>query len=200
MFLMMKKLLNQINQIGTKGISLNPLVIDVINIMQTNDVEIKRLIYSFFHLQKSIDEKVIMLAVNSFVKDLFHSNEYVRSWAIECCAFIGTETFIEVNNQNMLTLLKDRSSIVKLSCLNVLKREQFLKVIEIEEVNEIVNGMTMEKNSEIVVNALVVLTEWKRIVGKSTYELSEKQLIHLIQITEKCSSLEIDGNLKKKEL
>ena len=186
-------ILNNLNQLSIKGINTSELLLDIINLFHIDDIELKRLIINYFHLQKDIKEDVILLALNSFHKNLQHQNEYIRSWTIECLSYIENDHFNQVIKEHIFTMLKDHSIVVQLSCLNVLQ----MKIEMIEEMNkryEIIkelNEMIFSKHQEISINALNVMIKYYIMIKNQKMKVNQSLLNHLIKISEKCQIIEL---------
>ncbi|KAL7715828.1 Clathrin/coatomer adaptor adaptin-like N-terminal domain-containing protein [Entamoeba marina] len=79
----------------TEGKDVSMLFIDVLKCMQTNKLELKKLVYLYLmNYSRSQPERAI-LVVNSFVKDSYDPNPLIRALAVRTMGCIRVQTVFE---------------------------------------------------------------------------------------------------------
>ncbi|ELP94918.1 AP-2 complex subunit beta-1, putative [Entamoeba invadens IP1] len=152
----------------TEGKDVSMLFIDVLKCMQTNKLELKKLVYLYLmNYSRSQPERAI-LVVNSFVKDSTDTNPLIRALAIRTMGCIRVQTVFEYFLEPLTKCLKDSDPyvrktavlcVLKLYCMNP-------QLIEQRGFVETIKGMLLDDNQMVVSNVIAVLHEIGTSEGK----------------------------------
>ena len=149
----------------TEGKDVSMLFIDVLNCMQSNKLELKKLVYLYLmNYSRSQPERAI-LAVNSFVKDASDNNPMIRALAIRTMGCIRVQSVFEYFIDPISKCLKDKDPYVrKTAVLCVLKLHNMNpELVERQGFVGILTEMIFDTNQMVVSNVVAVLLE----IGKS---------------------------------
>ena len=88
----------------------------VIKNIQTQNLELKRLIYIYLLNYCEKEPELTLLSINSFLKDLNDPNPFVRSVSLRVLCSIKVEIVLDVIVQALMTCKVDLSPIVRKAC------------------------------------------------------------------------------------
>ena len=143
------------------GKDVSIVFMEMLKCMQTNDLELKKLVYLYLINYASDNPELAIMAVNSFVNDTRDPNPLVQSLALRTMASIRVEKISEYLCDPLGAALKDGDPYVrKTAALCVLK----LYDINAELVEELgfigsLIDMLGDSNQMVVTNVVAALTE-----------------------------------------
>jgi vesicle coat complex subunit len=145
----------------TIGKDVSSLFADVVKCMQTEDIELKKLVYLYLINYAKSQPELVILAVNTFVKDTEDYNPLIRALAIRTMGLLGVEKIIDYISNPLKKALKDDSPYVrKTAAIAVAKLYTLAPQIAID------NGfvarlqeMLSDNNPMVIANAVVALAE-----------------------------------------
>ncbi|ORX35001.1 putative clathrin binding protein [Kockovaella imperatae] len=143
----------------TIGKDCSGLFPDVVKNMQTDDLEQKKLVYLYLMNYAKTQPELVILAVNTFVKDTADPNPLVRALAIRTMAVLRTEKTLDYLASPLSTCLKDENPYVrKTAALCVakvfdLKPELCIEYGFIETLRDLIG----DGNPMVVANAVTAL-------------------------------------------
>ncbi|KAG8910869.1 beta-adaptin [Tulasnella sp. 408] len=145
----------------TVGKDVSGLFPDVLKNMQTDDLEQKKLVYLYLMNYAKTQPELVILAVNTFVKDSEDPNPLVRALAIRTMGCLRAEKIIDYLCDPLAKCLKDENPYVRKTAavcvakLYDLKPELALDNGFVEQLQE----MVADSNPMVVANAVTALTD-----------------------------------------
>ncbi|KAL1917291.1 uncharacterized protein VTP21DRAFT_4947 [Calcarisporiella thermophila] len=145
----------------TVGKDVSGLFPDVLKNMQTEDLELKKLVYLYLMNYAKTQPELVILAVNTFVKDTDDSNPLIRALAIRTMGCIRVDKIIDYLCDPLRKCLKDDDPYVrKTAAICVAKLYDLDPQLAIENgFVTMVQDMVSDINPTVVANAVVALME-----------------------------------------
>ncbi|KAF8317857.1 clathrin binding protein [Clavulina sp. PMI_390] len=145
----------------TVGKDVSGLFPDVLKNMQTEDLEQKKLVYLYLMNYAKTQPELVILAVNTFVKDSDDPNPLVRALAIRTMGILRADKIIDYLSDPLLKSLRDENPYVrKTAALCV------AKLFDVKPELAIENGfvaqlheMIGDANPMVVANAVTALSD-----------------------------------------
>ncbi|GAA5887612.1 hypothetical protein JCM16303_001447 [Sporobolomyces ruberrimus] len=145
----------------TVGKDVSGLFPDVLKNMQTDDIEQKKLVYLYLQVYAKTQPELVILAVNTFVKDTEDPNPLIRALAIRTMSCLRAEKILDYIADPLRKCLRDENPYVrKTAAICVVKLYDMRPSLAIE------NGflgslqeMVTDSNPMVVANAVLALTE-----------------------------------------
>ena len=97
----------------TVGKDVSPLFADVVKNMQTDDLELKKLTYLYLINYAKTQPELVILVVNSFVKDSNDANPLIRALAIRTMGCLNAEKILDYLMDPVRKGLKDSDPYVR---------------------------------------------------------------------------------------
>ncbi|KAG8215400.1 adaptin N terminal region-domain-containing protein [Butyriboletus roseoflavus] len=145
----------------TVGKDVSGLFPDVLKNMQTDDLEQKKLVYLYLVNYAKTQPELVILAVNTFVKDSEDPNPLVRALAIRTMGCLRAEKIIDYLCDPLQRALKDENPYVRKTAalcvakLYDLKPELVIDNGFLEQLHEMVS----DSNPMVVANTVAALTD-----------------------------------------
>jgi len=145
----------------TVGKDVSGLFPDVLKNMQTEDLEQKKLVYLYLMNYAKTQPELVILAVNTFVRDSDDPNPLVRALAIRTMGCLRAEKVIDYLSDPLQKCLRDENPYVRKTAalcvakLYDLKPELVLDNGFLEQLQEMVG----DPNPMVVANAVTALTD-----------------------------------------
>ncbi|CAG8467810.1 5695_t:CDS:2, partial [Scutellospora calospora] len=148
----------------TVGKDVSGLFPDVLKNMQTDDLEQKKLVYLYLMNYAKTQPELVILAVNTFVKDTDDSNPLIRALAIRTMGCIRVEKIIDYLCEPLRKCLRDDNPYVrKTAAICVAKLYDLNPNLAIDNgFVSVLQDMVSDANPMLLV-ALNECTEWGRI-------------------------------------
>ncbi|KAI0819844.1 clathrin binding protein [Trametes gibbosa] len=145
----------------TVGKDVSGLFPDVLKNMQTDDLEQKKLVYLYLMNYAKTQPELVILAVNTFVKDTDDPNPLVRALAIRTMGCLRAEKIIDYLCDPLQKCLKDDNPYVrKTAALCVAKLYDLKPDLVIENgFLEQLRDMIADSNPMVVANTVTALTD-----------------------------------------
>ncbi|KAF8591723.1 Adaptor protein complex beta subunit [Ramaria rubella] len=145
----------------TVGKDVSGLFPDVLKNMQTDDIEQKKLVYLYLMNYAKTQPELVILAVNTFVKDSDDSNPLVRALAIRTMGCLRAEKIIDYLCDPLQKCLRDDNPYVrKTAALCVAKLYDLKPELAIDNgFVEQLQDMVSDSNPMVVANAVLALTD-----------------------------------------
>ncbi|UZJ53019.1 hypothetical protein CBS101457_002339 [Exobasidium rhododendri] len=145
----------------TVGKDVSGLFPDVLKNMQTDDLEQKKLVYLYLMNYAKTQPELVILAVNTFVKDADDPNPLVRALAIRTMSCLRAEKIIDYLSDPLQKCLKDDNPYVrKTAAICVAKLYEMKPELAVD--NGFVGtlrDMVGDSNPMVVANAVTALTD-----------------------------------------
>ncbi|KAJ4001155.1 adaptin N terminal region-domain-containing protein [Lentinula boryana] len=145
----------------TVGKDVSGLFPDVLKNMQTDDLEQKKLVYLYLMNYAKTQPELVILAVNTFVKDSDDPNPLVRALAIRTMGVLRAEKIIDYLCDPLQKCLRDENPYVRKTAalcvakLYDLKPELVIDNGFVEQLHE----MIADSNPMVVANTVAALTD-----------------------------------------
>ncbi|KIJ13701.1 hypothetical protein PAXINDRAFT_170214 [Paxillus involutus ATCC 200175] len=145
----------------TVGKDVSGLFPDVLKNMQTDDLEQKKLVYLYLINYAKTQPELVILAVNTFVKDSEDPNPLVRALAIRTMGCLRAEKIIDYLCNPLQRALKDDNPYVRKTAalcvakLYDLKPELVIDNGFLEQLHEMIS----DSNPMVVANTVAALTD-----------------------------------------
>ncbi|KAJ3111403.1 AP-2 complex subunit beta [Physocladia obscura] len=145
----------------TIGKDVSGLFADVVKNMQTDDIELKKLVYLYLINYAKTQPELVILAVNTFLKDTDDLNPLIRALAIRTLGCLRVEKVVDYLMEPLKKSLKDDDPYVrKTSALCVAKIFDLNPSICID--NGLISSlqdMLSDRNPMVIANAVSALSE-----------------------------------------
>jgi len=173
----------------TVGKDVSMLFTDVLNCIQTNNLELKKLVYLYVINHAKMQPERAILAVNTFQRDASDPNPLVRALAIRTMGCIRVDKVTEYLAEPLRNCLKDRDPYVrKTAALCVAKlHDMSPELVESQGLLDTLNGLLSDSNPTVVANAVAALTEIDEVSKKSVFQINSSNLTKLLHALNECT-------------
>ncbi|KAJ8653961.1 hypothetical protein O0I10_010410 [Lichtheimia ornata] len=145
----------------TVGKDVSGLFPDVLKNMQTEDIELKKLVYLYLMNYAKTQPELVILAVNTFVKDSDDPNPLIRALAIRTMGCLRVDKIIDYLTEPLRKCLKDENPYVrKTAAICVAKLYELNPELALEQdFVSAVQEMVSDINPMVVANAVIALSD-----------------------------------------
>ncbi|RKP01335.1 hypothetical protein CXG81DRAFT_12135, partial [Caulochytrium protostelioides] len=145
----------------TIGKDVSSLFADVVKNMQTDDLELKKLVYLYLINYAKTQPELVILVVNTFVKDTDDPNPLIRALAIRTMGCLRAEKILDYVIEPLKKGLRDDDPYVrKVAALCVAKIYDLNPQAAIDNgLIEILQDLVSDKNPMVIANAVAALDE-----------------------------------------
>ncbi|EPB81371.1 hypothetical protein HMPREF1544_11920 [Mucor circinelloides 1006PhL] len=174
----------------TVGKDVSGLFPDVLKNMQTDDIELKKLVYLYLMNYAKTQPELVILAVNTFVKDSDDPNPLIRALSIRTMGCIRVEKIIDYLTEPLRRAVKDENPYVrKTAAICVAKLYEIEpKMTEEQEFIELLKDMVSDVNPMVVANAVIELTDiHQESPEKYTFKVNENMANKLLLALNECT-------------
>uniref|UniRef100_A0A0N4Z2F6 AP complex subunit beta n=1 Tax=Parastrongyloides trichosuri TaxID=131310 RepID=A0A0N4Z2F6_PARTI len=172
----------------TVGKDVSALFPDVVNCMQTDNVELKKLVYLYLMNYAKSHPDLAILAVNTFVKDCEDPNPLIRALAVRTMGCIRVDKITEYLCEPLRKCMKDEDPYVrKTAAVCVAKLHDINpSLVEDQGFVELLSDLLSDSNPMVVANAVAAITEINetRPLFEINLQLVNKLLTALNECTE----------------
>ena len=153
----------------TVGKDVSALFPDVLKNMQTEDIEQKKLVYLYLINYAKTQPELVILAVNTFVKDSEDPNALIRALAIRTMGCLRAEKIIDYLPDPLNRCLHDENPYVRKTAVICVAKLFTLKPELADEGGFIdrVKDMVSDSNPMVVANAVTALTDIEQAAGEA---------------------------------
>lgn len=144
------------------GKDMSSLFADVINCMQINSLDIKKLVYLYVINFAKAQPELAILAVNTFRKDSLDPNPLIRALAVRTMGFIRLEAITEYLLDPLRRCSRDQDPYVRKTaalCIAKLYSISPVQVIDQGLITVLQRDMLSDSNPMVVANAAIALYE-----------------------------------------
>ncbi|WFD43645.1 beta-adaptin [Malassezia psittaci] len=179
----------------TVGKDVSALFPDVLKNMQTEDLEQKKLVYLYLMNYAKTQPELVILAVNTFVKDSEDSNPLIRALAIRTMGCLRAEKIIDYLPEPLERCLADdnpyvrKTAVICVAKLFSLKPELALERGFVDRVKD----MVADNNPMVVANAIAALNDIQeaaqdvQVDGGPIFVLDSETLMKLLIALNECT-------------
>uniref|UniRef100_A0A1I7XT09 AP complex subunit beta n=1 Tax=Heterorhabditis bacteriophora TaxID=37862 RepID=A0A1I7XT09_HETBA len=134
---------------------------DVVNCMQTDNVELKKLVYLYLMNYAKSQPDLAIMAVNTFVKDCEDPNPLIRALAVRTMGCIRVDKITEYLCEPLRKCMKDEDPYVRKTAAVCVAKLHDMNPSLVEEQGfvELLNDLLSDANPMVVANAVAALTE-----------------------------------------
>ncbi|GAW81278.1 AP-1 complex subunit beta [Plasmodium gonderi] len=156
-----KEAIKKIIAAMTVGKDVSTLFSDVVNCMQTSNIELKKLVYLYVINYAKAQPELAILAVNTFRKDSSDPNPLIRALAIRTMGCIRLEQITEYLIEPLRRCLKDEDPYVRKTAVICIAKLYDIspKLVEEEGFIETLLNILDDNNAMVVANAIISLTD-----------------------------------------
>ncbi|KAL7752085.1 beta-adaptin [Sorochytrium milnesiophthora] len=175
-----KEAVKRVIQNMTVGKDVSSLFADVLKCMQTDDLELKKLVYLYLINYARSQPELVILAVNSFVKDVDDPNPLIRALAVRTMGCLRSERIVDYLCDPLRKTLKDSDPYVrKTAALCVAKLYDLAPTLTIENGFVVsLQDMLGDANPMVVSNSVAALVEIRASAAKRDVFSVSAQILH----------------------
>eukprot|EP00002_Diphylleia_rotans_P012751 TRINITY_DN2492_c0_g1_i1.p1 TRINITY_DN2492_c0_g1~~TRINITY_DN2492_c0_g1_i1.p1 ORF type:complete len:901 (+),score=230.67 TRINITY_DN2492_c0_g1_i1:66-2768(+) len=174
----------------TVGKDVSLLFPDVLNCIQTPDLELKKLVYLYLMNYAKTQPDLAILAVNTFVKDAQDPKPLVRALAIRTMGCIRVDKITEYLCEPLRKSLKDEDAYVRKTAAVCVAKLFDINPTLVEDQGfvDLLRGLLSDPNPMVVANAVSSLTDIAESSGRSDiFELSSSLVNKLLTAINECA-------------
>eukprot|EP01114_Cavostelium_apophysatum_P004384 TRINITY_DN1460_c0_g1_i1.p1 TRINITY_DN1460_c0_g1~~TRINITY_DN1460_c0_g1_i1.p1 ORF type:complete len:890 (+),score=280.85 TRINITY_DN1460_c0_g1_i1:39-2708(+) len=173
----------------TVGKDVSMLFTDVLNCIQTNNLELKKLVYLYVINHAKMQPERAILAVNTFQRDASDPNPLIRALAIRTMGCIRVDKVTEYLCEPLRNCLKDKDPYVrKTAALCVAKLyDMSPELVESQGLLDVLTQLLSDSNPTVVANAVAALTEIDEVSKKSVFQITSANLTKLQHALNECT-------------
>lgn len=163
----------------TVGKDVSALFADVVNCIQTDNIELKKLVYLYVMNYAKAQPELAILAINTFRKDASDSNPLIRSLAVRTMGCIRLDQVTEYLLEPLRKCCQDPDPYVRKTCAICIPKVYDInpELVEDQRFIEILKDMLSDPNPMVVANAVAGLAEISETMGKDLIDLENKATI-----------------------
>lgn len=173
----------------TVGKDVSMLFTDVVNCMQTENLELKKLVYLYLINYAKSQPDLAILAVNTFVKDSQDPNPLIRALAVRTMGCIRVDKITEYLCDPLQRCLKDDDPYVrKTAAICVAKLYDInAELVEDRGFLETLKDLISDSNPMVVANAVAALAEIQESSSKAIFEITSHTIFKLLAALNECT-------------
>lgn len=173
----------------TVGKDVSSLFTDVVNCMQTENLELKKLVYLYLINYAKSQPDLAILAVNTFVKDSQDPNPLIRALAVRTMGCIRVDKITEYLCDPLQRCLKDDDPYVrKTASICVAKLYDInAELVEDRGFLESLKDLISDNNPMVVANAVAALSEIQENSSRPIFEVTSHTLSKLLTALNECT-------------
>ncbi|KAI9485877.1 MAG: adaptin N terminal region-domain-containing protein [Benjaminiella poitrasii] len=174
----------------TVGKDVSGLFPDVLKNMQTEDLELKKLVYLYLMNYAKTQPELVILAVNTFVKDSDDPNPLIRALAIRTMGCLRVDKIIDYLTEPLRKCLQDENPYVrKTASICVAKLYDLNPELAVEQdFVSAVKEMVSDVNPMVVANAVIALTDMNEASPRrNIFEINSNILNKLLHALNECT-------------
>ena len=173
----------------TVGKDVSTLFADVVNCIQTDNLELKKLVYLYLINYAKSQPDLALLAVNTFVKDANDPNPLIRALAIRTMGCIRVEKITEYLCEPLARCIKDEDPYVrKTAAVCVAKLYDISpELVEDRGFLDTLRDLISDANPTVVANAIASLSEIMENSGKDVMLVNAAVLQKLLAALNECT-------------
>jgi AP-1 complex subunit beta-1 len=173
----------------TVGKDVKDLFADVVKSMQTDNIELKKLVYLYIiNYARSQPDKAIMI-VNTFQNDAKNPSPLIRALAIRTMGCIRVDRITEYVCEPLGQALKDKDPYVRKTAA-VCAAKLFdinQELVEEQGFLDRLRDMISDPNPMVVANAVAALAEVSETSGKDQFQINKSRLDKLLAALNECT-------------
>lgn len=174
----------------TVGKDVSTLFPDVVQCMQTDSIELKKLVYLYVMSYAKSQPEIAVLAVNTFRKDASDPNPLIRALAVRTMGCIRLDQILEYLLEPLRRCCQDTDPYVRKTAATCVAKVWDMNPEAVEEQGfvEILQDMVGDSNPMVAANAIASLTEMSQTSGRSELlQLDDETVSKLLAALSECT-------------
>jgi len=173
----------------TVGKDVSMLFTDVLNCVQTGNIELKKLVYLYLINYAKSQPELTLLAVNTFVKDANDPNPLIRALAVRTMGCIRVDRITEYLCEPLSRALRDDDPYVRKTAAVCVAKLFDIAPALVQERGflEILHDLISDSNPSVVANGVAALSEIAETSGKDVMKISAAVLQKLLAALNECT-------------
>ncbi|CAE7875972.1 BETAC-AD [Symbiodinium sp. KB8] len=173
----------------TVGKDMSPLFPDVISCMQTEDLELKKLVYLYLINYAKSNPDMTLLAVNTFVKDASHASPIIRALSVRTMGCIRVEKITEYLTKPLQAALNDEDPYVRKTGAVAVAKLYDISPAMVKEMGFIskLRDLICDGNPAVVANSVAALSEIQDTTTGNVFEITSAVLQKLLAAISECT-------------
>lgn len=174
----------------TVGKDVSTLFPDVVQCMQTDSIELKKLVYLYVTSYAKSQPEIAVLAVNTFRKDASDPNPLIRALAVRTMGCIRLNQILEYLLEPLRRCCQDTDPYVRKTAATCVAKVWDMNPEAVEEQGfvEILQDMVGDSNPMVASNAVASLTEMAECSGRpDLLALDESTIQKLLAALSECT-------------
>ena len=173
----------------TVGKDVSMLFTDVLNCVQTGNIELKKLVYLYLINYAKSQPELTLLAVNTFVKDANDPNPLIRALAVRTMGCIRVDRITEYLCEPLSRALRDEDPYVrKTAAVCVAKLYDIApELVQERGFIEVLHDLISDSNPSVVANGVAALSEIAETSGRDVMKITASVLQKLLAALNECT-------------
>eukprot|EP00124_Ichthyophonus_hoferi_P000836 Ihof_evm6s35 gene=Ihof_evmTU6s35 len=173
----------------TVGKDVSALFPDVVNCMQTADLELKKLVYLYLMNYAKTQPDMAILAVNTFQKDCSDPSPLIRSLAVRTMGCIRVDKITEYLCDPLRKCLKDEDPYVRKTAAVCIAKlyDMNPELVEEQGFLETLRDLLSDPNPMVVANAVAALSEINEVSEEDVMLVNSGTLNKLLTALNECT-------------
>merc|ERR1719276_38290 len=173
----------------TVGKDVSSLFTDVLNCVQTGNIELKKLVYLYLINYAKSQPELTLLAVNTFVKDANDPNPLIRALAVRTMGCIRVDRITEYLCEPLSRALRDEDPYVRKTAAVCVAKLYDIAPSLVKERGflEVLHDLISDSNPSVVANGVAALSEIAETSGKDVMKISTSVLQKLLAALNECT-------------
>ncbi len=175
----------------TVGKDVSALFPDVVNCMQTDNLELKKLVYLYLMNYAKSQPDLAIMAVNTFVRDCEDPNPLIRALAVRTMGCIRVDKITEYLCEPLRKCLRDEDPYVRKTAAVCVAKLHDINAQMVEEQGflDLLKDLLSDSNPMVVANAVAALSEINETSssGKQLVEFNIQAINKLLTALNECN-------------
>jgi AP-1 complex subunit beta-1 len=173
----------------TVGKDVSMLFTDVLNCVQTGNIELKKLVYLYLINYAKSQPELTLLAVNTFVKDANDPNPLIRALAVRTMGCIRVDRITEYLCEPLSRALRDEDPYVrKTAAVCVAKLYDIApELVQERGFIDVLHDLISDSNPSVVANGVAALSEIAETSGRDVMKITASVLQKLLAALNECT-------------
>lgn len=163
----------------TVGKDVSALFADVVNCIQTDNIELKKLVYLYVMNYAKAQPELAILAINTFRKDATDTNPLIRSLAVRTMGCIRLDQITEYLLEPLRKCCQDPDPYVRKTSAICIPKVYDInpELVEDQGFVDILKDMLSDPNPMVVANAVAGLAEISETMRRDLLDLDNRATI-----------------------
>ena len=186
---MQKSAVKKVIAAMTVGKDVSMLFPDVTNCMQTDNLELKKLVYLYLINYAKTQPDLAIMAVNTFVKDTQDPNPLIRALAVRTMGCIRVDKITEYLCDPLQRCLRDEDPYVRKTAAVCVAKLFDISAELVQERGflDALVDMLADSNPMVVANAVAALTEISDASSRPVFQVNQNTLFKLLAALNECT-------------